>query len=68
MVFQSGFAVKETEVLQNNEQNQEKVYIFADDSGNRSDIHSGERESGERPELYLQLYFPSCVCYFYATG
>ena len=28
----------------------------------------GERESGERPELYLQLYFPECVRCVYATG
>lgn len=44
------------------------MFTFAPDSGNRRDFLSGERESGERPELYLQLYFPICVRYGYATG
>ena len=44
------------------------MFTFASDSGNRCDFHTGERESGERPELYLQLYFPICVRYGFATG
>jgi hypothetical protein len=44
------------------------MFNFASDSGNQSDFRSGERESGEMPELYLQLYFPQIVRYGYATG